>query len=56
MGTIMAVVAVLLIHIDRMAVGSMKPNIKNLTASMFIYRGRSGSGTVTLLSFAFFVL
>ena len=30
MGTIMAVVAVLLIHMERKAVGSMKPNIRNL--------------------------
>jgi hypothetical protein len=30
MGTIMAVVAVLLIHIERKAVGNMNPNIRNL--------------------------
>jgi hypothetical protein len=30
MGTIMAVVAVLLIHMDRKAVGNMNPNIRNL--------------------------
>jgi hypothetical protein len=30
MGTIMAVVAVLLIHMERKAVGNMNPNIRNL--------------------------